>query len=135
MMARDPANSMWAEACAILEQVEQLRRQFFRPGLAGMEVPTWEPPADVFETPDALSIVAALPGIEPQHLDVSIVRDVLVIAGIRHLPAAARQAAIRRLEIPYGRFERHIRLPAGHFGLDRPELKDGCLFVTLTKVR
>ena len=38
---------------------------------------------------------------------------------------------IRRLEIPYGRFERHIELPIGRFEIDRRELTDGCLLLTL----
>jgi HSP20 family molecular chaperone IbpA len=124
---------MWAEACAMLERVEQMHRQFFRPGLPGMQAVAWQPPIDVFETPNGLSIVAALPGVESQDIDVAIEQDILVISGIRHLPALARGAAIQRLEIPYGRFERQVRLPAGQFELGQPELAHGCLFITLAK--
>ena len=42
----------------------------------------------------------------------SIDAEMLWIAGQRRLPAAARAAIIHRLEIPYGRFERQIRLPS-----------------------
>ena len=134
-MATDPKDWMWAEACAVLERVEQMHRQFFRPGVAGMQAAAWQPPIDVFETPDGLSIVAALPGVETQDIDVAIEQDILVISGIRHLPALARGAAIQRLEIPYGRFERQVRLPSGRFELGRPEIASGCLFITLAKRR
>ena len=134
-MATDPKDWMWAEACAVLERVEQMHRQFFRPGLAGMQVTAWQPPIDVFETADGLRIVVALPGVEIQDIDVAVDQDILVISGIRHLPAVARGAAIQRLEIPYGRFERQVRMPAGRFELGHPELAHGCLFIALAKRR
>ena len=134
-MATDPKDWMWAEACAMLERVEQMHRQFFRPGLPGIQAAAWQPPIDVFETSDGLRIVVALPGVEIQDIDVATERDVLMISGVRHLPSVARGAAIQRLEIPYGRFERQVRLPAGRFELGHPELAHGCLFITLAKRR
>jgi HSP20 family protein len=134
-MATDPKDWMWAEACAMLERVEQMHRQFFRPGLPGIQAVAWQPPIDVFETADGLRIVVALPGVDIQDIDITTEPDVLVISGVRHLPAVARGAAIQRLEIPYGRFERQVRLPAGRFELGHPELAHGCLFITLAKRR
>ena len=32
--------------------------------------PTWEPPIDIFETDQQLGIVIALPGVEPQQIEV-----------------------------------------------------------------
>jgi HSP20 family protein len=115
--------------------LEQMHGQFFRPSLASTRAATWQPPIDVFETADALQILAALPGVEAQNIDVAIERDILIIAGIRHLPAIARGAAILRLEIPYGRFERQVQLPSGRFEFGRSEITNGCLFITLTKRR
>src|SRR3954465_3718218 len=92
-MAADPKDWMWAEACAMLERVEHMHRQFFRPGLPGMQAAAWQPPIDVFETADGLRIVVALPGVEIQDVDLAVEQDVLVISGIRHLPAVARGAA------------------------------------------
>jgi HSP20 family molecular chaperone IbpA len=134
-MAADPKDWMWAEACAVLERVQQMHRQFFRPGVAGMQVAAWQPPIDVFETTDGLRIVVALPGVESSDINVAIEQDILVVAGIRHLPVLARRAAIQCLEIPYGRFERQVRLPSGRFELEQPQLMDGCLFIALVKRR
>jgi HSP20 family molecular chaperone IbpA len=134
-MAADSKDWMWAEACFMLERVERMHRQFFRPGIGGMQVAAWQPPVDVFETRDSLGIVAALPGVESQDIDVAIDQDTLVVSGVRHLPPVARGAAIQRLEIPYGRFERQVRLPSGRFELGQPEFANGCLFITLTKRR
>jgi HSP20 family protein len=134
-MATDPKDWMWAEACAVLERVEQMHRQLFRPGIAGLQAVAWQPPVDVFETTGGLHIVVALPGVESQDVDIAIDQDILVVSGIRHLPPSVRGAAIQRLEIPYGHFERQIRLPSGRFELGRPETANGCLFITLAKRR
>jgi HSP20 family protein len=135
IMAADPKNWMWAEACAVLERFDQVHRQFFRPGFAGPQIATWEPPIDVFKTADGLGIVAALPGVESQDIEVTIEQDVLAISGIRHLPRLSRGAAVQRLEIRYGRFERQLRLPSGRFEAGSPELSNGCLFITLARRR
>jgi HSP20 family protein len=134
-MAANAKDWMWAEACAVLERAEQMHRQFFRPGFAGMQAAAWQPPIDVFESADALWIVAALPGVDTQDIDIAVEQNTLVISGMRHLPAIARGAAIQRLEIPFGRFERRIRLPAGAFEVGQPEFANGCLFITLARHR
>ncbi|HUC67652.1 MAG TPA: Hsp20/alpha crystallin family protein [Stellaceae bacterium] len=134
MNGRDLEAWMWAEACEALARAERLRRQFFRLGEASTR-PIWEPPVDIFETPAELSIVAALPGVVASRLEVGIREGVLIIAGDRPAPALQREAAIHRLEIPQGRFERQIALPAGRFELARRELADGCLTLVLRKLR
>jgi HSP20 family molecular chaperone IbpA len=129
----DPKNWMWVEACALIDRAERLQRQFFRPGLVGAPEASWEPPVDIFETEKELWVMVAIPGIEHQDVDVSIKADVMVVVGLRRLPEVARHAVIHRLEIPHGRFERRIRIPAGRFKLNRSEFVCGCLLLTLTK--
>ena len=70
----------------------------------------------MFESEQELTIVAALPGVEPQEIEIAIERGVLRVAGVRQLPPACSGAAIHRLEIPHGRFERRIRLPDASVG-------------------
>jgi HSP20 family molecular chaperone IbpA len=132
MPSRDLATWMWAEACDALVRAEQLQRQFFRPASQGKR-PGWEPPVDIFETDRELWIVAALPGVEARLVEITIADGVVTIAGERRPPAAQRVAAIHRMEIPLGRFERRIVLPAGRFELARRDLADGCLTLTLIK--
>src|ERR1700739_2234837 len=90
MSAADPRSWMWAEACAMIERGEQRHRKFFRAGLARSPAANWEPPVDVFESERELTIVAALPGVEPQDIEVSIDRDALLIAVVRRAPADGR---------------------------------------------
>ena len=133
MFADDPRGRMWSEACDMLERAERLHRQFFRPGFALPQSVSWEPPVDIFETAERLWIIAALPGVAPEQIEASLDADELAIAGSRALPAMARGAAIHRLEIPYGRFERRVRLPAGRFEFERSELVSGCLVLSLIR--
>jgi HSP20 family protein len=135
MSAADPRNWMWAEACARIERAEQLHRRFFQPGLAPAAGVNWEPPVDVYESEQELTIVAALPGVEPQEIEIALERGVLRVAGVRQLPACVQGAAIHRLEIPHGRFERRLRLPDQGWELGRSVLVNGCLVLTLTQSR
>ena len=129
MTAGDLRNWMWNEALAMVARAEHLHRQIFEPAVAA----TWEPPVDIFETDRDLLIVVALPGVGPEDFDVSVEGDVLRVAGYRRLPSVTRTAVVHRLEIPYGRFERRIRLPSGQLAFGRSELVNGCLAISLTK--
>jgi HSP20 family molecular chaperone IbpA len=130
---RDPKHQMWAEACALIKQAEQLQRQFFEPSREGARTARWEPPVDLFETERQLWIIAALPGVAPEAVRVEIEGPNLIIAGIRPLPCKGRGANIVRLEIPYGRFERRITL-SPRLRLAERELLNGCLVLTFSKL-
>jgi HSP20 family molecular chaperone IbpA len=133
MPIRDLETWMWTEACEILDRADRLHRQFFRPAVMNVRQPTWEPPVDVYESSYEYKIMIALPGVAPEHLRVILEDNHLIIDGQRHLPSSA-QAQIRRLEIPYGRFERHIELPAGRFEIGAREFVHGCLLISLRKI-
>jgi HSP20 family molecular chaperone IbpA len=126
----DPKNLMWAEACGLIKQAEQLHRQFFEPSRSGAR---WEPPVDVYETEAELWIIAALPGVAPEAVRVEIEGPTLIIAGTRPLPCKGRNANIVRLEIPYGRFERRITL-SSRLRLAERDLSNGCLVLTFAKL-
>jgi len=130
---RDPKHQMWAEACALIKQAEQLQRQFFEPSREGARTARWEPPVDLFETERQLWIIAALPGVAPDAVRVEIEGPTLIIAGVRPLPCKGREANIVRLEIPYGRFERRITL-SPRLRLAERELLNGCLVLTFSKL-
>jgi hypothetical protein len=57
------------------------------------------------------------------------------VAGSRVLPAELRTAVIHRLELPQGRFERRVRLPAGRYAAVRRTMSHGCVLITLEKLR
>lgn len=133
MTYRKPPGLMWVEAMNMLEQADRLQRQFFQLSQSPARGPTWEPPADVFETPSHLSVLVALPGVASDRVEVIIDGGTLLVVGERPMPAPA-SAHIRRIEIPYGRFERRVELPAGQFEIQESKLNNGCLVLTLRKL-
>ncbi len=123
---------MWAEALELLQDAERLQRQFFRVGVH-QGAPCWEPPVDLYEHENELRLLVALPGVTPPQLEVVLAPGLIVVRGERSLPTNSRRAAIHRLEIPYGRFERRIALPAGGFELIDQRLEHGCLVLTMRR--
>lgn len=130
---RDPAGAMWLHALKMLEQADQLHRRFFQLGKPAAHGPVWEPPADILETGRYLQILIALPGVDASDITVSIENNSIHVIGERQAALPAN-TVIRRLEIPYGRFEKRIDLPDGHFQLLENVVKNGCLRLTLNKL-
>jgi HSP20 family protein len=132
MEAKFPSNWMWSEAFEMLARAERMHRQFFPPADSRSPV-AWEPPVDVLETERAVLVLVALPGVDYDEVKALIIQGELLISGLRTYPDEMRTAIIHRLELPQGRFERRIRLPAGRYSaIHRSEFK-GCLLVTLEK--
>jgi HSP20 family molecular chaperone IbpA len=131
MAVRQLEALMWAEACEAIERAQRLHRQFFHRSHA---MPYWEAPCDVFETDRTLTIVIALPGVEPDAIEVSLSAGVLIVGGKRPLPRELEQARIHRMEIPHGHFERRIELPPIRFEMSRRQFANGCLTVQLRKL-
>ena len=96
----------------MIERAERLHRQFFQPALDAIEVAKWEPPVDILETERELWIVAALPGVEPEDLDVSLGLD-----GLAEKPSARdrdrRQERAEHNQPGEHLNERHSRRRAG----------------------
>jgi len=133
-MDRDLAhNWMWSDACEMLARAERLHRAFFSPLLAAARRPAWEPPVDILETEEEVLVHVALPGVSADRVEVAIEGGDLVFAGIRMLPPELQTAIIHRLELPQGRFERRVRLPAGAYSSIRRSAVDGCLLIALQK--
>ena len=124
---------MWAEALELLQDAERLQRRFFQVG-ALHGAPCWEPPVDMYENGDELRLLVALPGVTPQQLEVVLAPGMIIVRGERSLPTNSRRAAIHRLEIPYGRFERGVALPSGAFELVDRRLEHGCLLLELRRL-
>lgn len=93
---------------------------------------------DVRETPEAFTITASVPGLQPDDVDISVLGDTLRISGERRDDAETQppSAGVRYIirERRMGAFERTIRLPAAVRAAEaEAEFKDGVLSVTLPK--
>jgi HSP20 family molecular chaperone IbpA len=128
-MPRNASDILWAEAVSALARIDRLHRDFFRPNPKG-----WEPPVDVLETRDELVIMAALPGVRVDEVEIVLHEDSLAIVGIRRLPVFLQRARVHRLELPHGRFERRVAIPSGRYELTRRDLADGLLVVALRRI-
>ena len=117
----------------MLARAERLHRQLFQPIRSASHIPAWEPPADVFETEREVLVIVAVPGVNADRVEAVIEGGDLLVSGIRALPPQLSTAVIHRLELPQGRFERRLRLPAGRFLDIRRSVIEGCLVVNLKK--
>lgn len=97
--------------------------------------PTWTPSIDMFETDEALVVLLELAGVDPNLTEIRAEPHRLLVRGVRrerHPSEAGR--TYHALEIPYGRFERSLPLPAG---LDteaaRASYHDGLLEISVPK--
>jgi HSP20 family protein len=128
-MPRNASDIMWADAVTALARVDRLHRDFFRPVPLG-----WEPPVDLLETEDELVIIAALPGVHADELEIVLHNDALAIVGTRRLPGFLQGARVHRMELPHGRFERRVAIPPGRYELTRRDLADGLLVLALRRL-
>jgi HSP20 family molecular chaperone IbpA len=135
MTTRRPGTGFfWTDALDLLAEADRLHRQFFTstpsPGL----VPNWQPPVDTLETADAVIVLVALPGVAPQNVEIVHHDGALTVRGMRPMPGDGARETIRRLEIPYGQFERRLDLPVGRYDLVERVFVDGNLRLTLRKL-
>lgn len=71
--------------------------------------PVFRPPTDIYESDDKVVIVADLPGVAPQDLDVTLERRVLTIRGSVRAPAPGGYRQVYA-EYGVGDFERTFAL-------------------------
>jgi HSP20 family molecular chaperone IbpA len=78
-------------------------------------------------------VLVAVPGVNFDEVKASINQGELLISGSRTYPAEMGTAIIHRLELPQGRFERRIRLPAGRYSAIHRSDSNGTLLIKLEK--
>ena len=95
--------------------------------------PVFLPPADIYETKDSIVVLAEMPGVPPEGVDLTLERRVLTIRG---RSAAGDPAGYQRVYNEYtdGDYERVFTL-SENMDRDRIEarLKDGVLHLVLPK--
>lgn len=110
MMVRRP--STFGELISLRRTMDRvLADPFFRPA-AGPR-PIRHMPLDVFETPDALVLEAALPGVKPEDVDISVLGDVLTLTAGSDQSAPDVPGDYQVREMRRGRMSRSVTLPSG----------------------
>lgn len=70
------------------------------------------PAVDIIERPDAIVVVAEVPGLTPEQIDVTLAGNLLTIQGTFPAPILTVDETLQRQERPQGAFKRTIPLPA-----------------------
>lgn len=100
--------------------------------LVGADAPGWTPPVDLYETADDFVLMAEVPGLSRDQIDIHAEDMRIVIRGERASHARCEQ--YHRVERGHGRFSRTFALPeAIDVNAVTAELKDGVLTVTIPK--
>jgi HSP20 family protein len=97
----------------VQQEMEQVFRALMpaRPRVAARESGLWRPPLEVYETDEALVIIAEVAGLDERRLSVVVDQDVLTIRGERPDPCLAEKRSYREVGIPYGAFGADVYVP------------------------
>jgi HSP20 family protein len=125
----------WREMRSLREAMDELLEEsFVRPSRGHMEQQErgWRLPLDVYTTPEEIVIVASLPGLTPDEVDVTIDGDRLTIRGDLRPPLENVDYLFQ--ERAYGPFSRTLTL---NVPVDTDEadavFENGVLRLTLPK--
>jgi HSP20 family protein len=113
-----------------------LSRSFFRPSdlTAGFWNATQAMPVDIAENANGFTVKAAVPGVRPEELDISIENNVLTIRAERKANDQGRSEDLRWQERYSGSLERCFTLPTGvDVNNVKAELEHGVLTLSLPK--
>jgi len=122
---------------SLTEAMDRLFEQAFMTPFWSLTDRRWEDfqhmPADLYEDAGAYYLTVALPGVQPQDVNISSRDGVLVISG-EFRPEAKKGTKPVWQELGSGSFRREIRLPT-EFDADRAEAvyEHGLLKLTLPK--
>ena len=123
---RDVAFTRWDPLRDLIALHEHLGQ------LVGSDAPGWTPPVDLYETPTEFVLIAELPGLSRDHIEIHAQDNRIVIRGERsgHVPCDH----YHRVERGHGAFSRAFALPEPvDVGAVIADLKDGLLTVTIPK--
>ena len=95
------------------EHINHLFERFFDKGAANSnaEASQWVPRVDVREEAGRFVILADLPGLEPDQIEIQMDKGVLSIKGERIKPALGEGEKDSRVERRHGAFHREFALP------------------------
>ena len=71
----------------------------------------WVPPVDIQETEDAYRLLAELPGLTRDDIEITLENNVLRLSGERKFEKDVQKESYQRIERTYGSFARSFALP------------------------
>ncbi len=96
----------------------QLQRELINPEFtklnddeANVATASWAPAVDITENDTGFTLIADLPGVSPEDIDISMEKSVLTIKGERHTERSEENENFKRIERQSGTFYRRFTLP------------------------
>jgi HSP20 family protein len=90
----------------------------------------WQPPIDVYQTPDGWLLKADLAGVDPADVAVELQGRRITLRGQRRDWCLEEGCCHFRMEIAYSRFERSVELPDDLAGARvRTDYRNGMLLI------
>lgn len=106
---------VWPAQARAQDEFKQLFERFFNVGentdASAVVTSQWVPRVDIKEEADRFLILADLPGIDPEEVEVLMDKGILSIKGERKSEAAEQSERFSRIERRYGSFHRRFALP------------------------
>lgn len=129
-------NSINYKTDARQNKIESLFKEFFA---FNKNIPTnssnpWQPPTDVYETPDEIVVKMSISGTKSEDIQVAFSDEILTISGYRNDTSPHEKTCFYQVEIRYGYFERSVFIPKPiNKDTIQAAYKDGFLVVVLPK--
>ena len=117
-----------------LRRRDDVFEDFFRDVIGRETAGVLEPPVEVAEGENEITVKMLVPGVEKDQLQITIDEDALTVRGEVRKEQEEKKKNFFRQEIRYGAFQRAVRLPAEvEGGRAVADLKNGTLKITLPK--
>jgi len=133
-----PELSTWASTGRLSDLRDEIDRLFEAPlvelARTSQLFSGWTPVLDMHEDKDKIVVMAELPGMKREDIDVSLHDGSLSISGERRSEGKYESAEVHRAERFVGRFQRTVTLPSP-VAADKVKAQyhDGVLTITLPK--
>jgi HSP20 family protein len=100
----------------------------------GENLRSWFPVTDVSETPEHLILRLEIPGLNREHIKISVENNVLTVRGEKQQETSTENENFYRSERSYGTFERSFSLPS-HVDTDKVQatMENGVLTIRLPR--
>jgi HSP20 family protein len=99
------------DVLSLREAMNQLVEESFVRPAAGQNGKNFVPALDLSETAEGYTVEAALPGVKPEDIEITVENNVLTIRGETRQESDSKQRNFHRIERRFGSFQRTIGLP------------------------
>ena len=99
------------DVLSLREAMNQLMEESYVRPAAGRNGQSFVPALDMSETEEGYLVEAAVPGLKPEDLEITVENNVLTLKGETRQQAEDKKRNYHRVERRYGAFQRTIALP------------------------